>query len=380
VTTALPRTTGASPGRRRTLAALAMRPVVAALRAGRTPDVPLPAWAWGEPRRRVCVRESDRLWVDAQARLGPALPLRIAAEVTPSTYGHLTYLLASVPTVEVALRQLGRRYRLLGDATAHQIEVGRKVARLRVILEGPPRPPVVETFAVAVVLAFLRRQTAGRFTARRVALMQSSPSEALAAAHRHGMATEVDFDASWCGIEIDRADLGLHLHSAEPELARLLEAHADLLATAPEEAGIVERVADRIGAEGPRASCRAADIAADLGMSERTLRRRLAGAATSFQAVLDEVLRSAAEDLLAAAHVHEVAEALGYADAAAFRRAYRRWTGAPPRGPESPLAARVRGVEHERRLGHVGLGNLDLDARQEAVAHIVGVGGITGPR
>ncbi len=74
------------------------------------------------------------------------------------------------------------------------------------------------------------------------------------------------------------------------------------------------------------------DVAEALGTSERTLRRRLADAGTTYRQVLEDVRRSAAPGLLESGLTAEdVAARLGYADAAGFANAYRRWFGTGPR-------------------------------------------------
>jgi AraC-like DNA-binding protein len=69
-----------------------------------------------------------------------------------------------------------------------------------------------------------------------------------------------------------------------------------------------------------------------LGMTERSLRRRLAEEGTSFRSVHDDVQRQAAIGYLRDTEltVEAIAELLGFSDAANFRRAFRRWTGKPP--------------------------------------------------
>ncbi len=74
-------------------------------------------------------------------------------------------------------------------------------------------------------------------------------------------------------------------------------------------------------------------LAAALGMTERTLRRRLAAEGTGYQRVLDDVRSGLAARLLAVGlPVADVAARLGYSDASALVHAHRRWTGRPPRG------------------------------------------------
>jgi AraC-like DNA-binding protein len=69
-----------------------------------------------------------------------------------------------------------------------------------------------------------------------------------------------------------------------------------------------------------------------LGVSNRTLTRRLAALGTSFHALVDESRKSRAAALLQdpALSATDVAYALGYEDAANFGRAFRRWYGMSP--------------------------------------------------
>jgi AraC-like DNA-binding protein len=74
------------------------------------------------------------------------------------------------------------------------------------------------------------------------------------------------------------------------------------------------------------------DVAQNLNMSERTLRRKLRGENSSFRQVVDELRRDTAIRYLRETDltVEDIAESLGFSDAANFRQAFRRWTNAAP--------------------------------------------------
>ncbi len=75
-----------------------------------------------------------------------------------------------------------------------------------------------------------------------------------------------------------------------------------------------------------------ATLAGEMHMTERTLHRHLRKCGTSFQALLDDIrLHTAVSRLHAHQHsIAEIADELGFADTAAFKHAFKRWTGHTP--------------------------------------------------
>lgn len=74
------------------------------------------------------------------------------------------------------------------------------------------------------------------------------------------------------------------------------------------------------------------EVAARLSVSPPHLRRLLRADGTSFRRIQEDILRDLAVDALARGDesITNLAERLGYSDARAFRRAFRRWTGSAP--------------------------------------------------
>lgn len=74
------------------------------------------------------------------------------------------------------------------------------------------------------------------------------------------------------------------------------------------------------------------EVAAQLFMSTRTLRRKLQQADTTFVALLDEVRLNDARRLLGMTTlgIEVIAGRIGFAEPASFTHAFRRWTGMTP--------------------------------------------------
>ncbi|MCM6773076.1 AraC family transcriptional regulator [Nocardia sp. CDC159] len=138
-------------------------------------------------------------------------------------------------------------------------------------------------------------------------------------------------------LALDPAVLAQPLPQAnEHTWAMCLAQCRDLVHRRRARTGIAAEVRERLvphgGADGFAAPPGIDAVARDLNMSTRTLRRHLDAAGTSYRALLDEVRRALAEEMLSATplSVSDVAIRLGYAEASTFIYAFKRWTGTTP--------------------------------------------------
>jgi AraC-like DNA-binding protein len=97
-------------------------------------------------------------------------------------------------------------------------------------------------------------------------------------------------------------------------------------------AGLVETARHLLGAMIFVPNCSPSLLARRLGLAMRTMNRRLADEGASYQQLRDEVCITTAHQLLATTKksASEIGQMLGYSDASAFTRAFRRWSGVPP--------------------------------------------------
>ena len=95
--------------------------------------------------------------------------------------------------------------------------------------------------------------------------------------------------------------------------------------------GLARRVHEVISAD-LRRYCDIESVAAELAMTSRTLRRRLADEKTTFQDLLREIRTQFAITYLRETEmkIEDIADRVGFSDAANFRHAFRRWTNKSP--------------------------------------------------
>lgn len=128
------------------------------------------------------------------------------------------------------------------------------------------------------------------------------------------------------------ADVDLLLARSNPLALRLAEEQCQrYLAEWKHREGLSARVRELVALQ-PRHMPSFEQVAATLGLSARTLRRRLQDEGTSYTALCDETRQAIAEQLLDLDRlpVERIAERLGYSDATAFIHAFRRWKGQSP--------------------------------------------------
>ena len=127
--------------------------------------------------------------------------------------------------------------------------------------------------------------------------------------------------------------LELPVISEDSRLLQILEAHAgDMLSEKRAPAGLRSLVEDQLTGLLPSGRARAAVVAEQLGMSERSFRRRLVQESTNFGEVLDRLRNRLALRYLEEEQVSlkQIAWLLGYSELGAFNHAFKRWTGTSP--------------------------------------------------
>jgi AraC-like DNA-binding protein len=283
---------------------------------------------------RIHVRNQIRfLELAAGALDDPFLGFRLAREFDLREIGLLHYVLASSDMLGDALQRAARYSTTVNEGVAlRQLERNDLVMLFDHIGVGRHSDRQQIEFLMTTVVRACRELTGRHVSPHRVQLI-----------HRRGeacselnafMGTDVEFGAGVDEIAFPIAVKDLPVVSADPYLNDLLVAYCEeALGRRPARKGAIQAaVENAIAPLLPHGKARAAAIARQLGMSQRTLARHLAAEGLTFGGVLDRLRCDLAQRHVKdpSLSISQIAWLLGYQEVSAFTHAFKRWTGRTP--------------------------------------------------
>ena len=300
-----------------------------------------------DPDVRVPESASREAWRLAMAATrDEAIGLHMAQWLPRGSLDLIEYAFRTSATLGDGLERLARYGRLINDRLSGQVlrmGPGRGVRFLMGDAGATPLHPQRAEFAIALALRLAREATSLQLVPLEVTFAHAAPADL--AEHRDFFRSPIRFSSGLGALVFSETDDARALRAADPSLAAVIQRHLDKALAAlgkPDGAAIATESAsiplgarvrrllfDRMGHEQQSVT----SIGHEIGMSARTLSRRLAEEGTSFREIQDEVRHHMALALLGDPNVSiaEVAFFLGYAEPAPFHRSFKRWTGQTPK-------------------------------------------------
>jgi AraC-like DNA-binding protein len=267
----------------------------------------------------------------------PFAGLTVASALPPGSYGVVEYVVASSATVGDAVQMLAKFSALTSELARTEIvrDPAAGTVSFHHWIDHPLARDAVQINECALAtyqrLGHVRLGFRPRFVA--IHVMHDRPDRRRELeAH---FAAPVVFGAPRNALVVDAALLARPMVQADPGLLEIVteRAERDLSRVNP-GGGVAAAMTSAYRAlltSTPHCA-QAHDVARELGLSVRSLNRRLAAEGTSFRAIEADVKRALANEHLADTEwpLDRIAAALGFATPSAFIRAYKRWTGNTP--------------------------------------------------
>ena len=304
-------------------------PVVPLLRrVGLTPEV------IADPEERLSVRSQVALLDEAAIALkDDRLGFTLARDFEPRELGLLYYVMASSPTLGDALKRVARYSRITNEALVVRYREGNRLI-ISLSYSGVPRHSERHQieFCMFAVLRICRVLTGQNLVPQHFSIAHYR-SEGTAEMSRF-VGTKVEFGADTDEIALNSNARELPLIHSDSYLNDLLLKYCE--AALVDRRGNVSqlrtRVENAISSLLPHGRVLVEEVARSLGMSERTLARKLSDEGLNFTEILQQLRRDLAVRYLddRKLHVSKIAWLLGFHEVSAFTHAFKRWTGKTP--------------------------------------------------
>ena len=280
------------------------------------------------------IDDITRLWrAAAELTQDSGFGLKAGSLVGPASFNVVSFIFQSSPTLREAITLVQKFQRLISDGGRFQIIGGDDKSWL---IYHPQQgelafsPHQIEAVLAAVV-SFSRWVTDHRFVPAQVQFSHSQLGPL--AGYQTVFQTGVDFNQAFSGLQLDNALLDRALPQADTQLAAMHREYAAArlaaLSDTPDFSAQVRHWLEAKLATGvPERSAAAEQFA----LSDRVFARRLQSQGLSYSDVVDAVRKETACTAVANTDSTfvDIAQRLGFSEASAFNRAFKRWTGSSP--------------------------------------------------
>ena len=292
----------------------------------------LDASALAEPNARLPIATMQKLVDRARELTGePGLGFYLGLQMRVSAHGYLGFAAMTSATARHALQVAIRFAPTRTNALALRLHEAGDMAAL-VIEEKAEFGSARDVLMLALMVGIQQIGSALTGKALNGTADVAFPRPEYVGRFEHLVSGRMRFGQPQNQLVFERSVLDLRFDMADPVAARLArdQCERELEALGSVELPEARVKALLVGADGEFRTVD--DVAAELHVSARTLKRRLAEQGTDFSTLLDAERRDRALLLLRAPDLSldEVAARVGYSDVANFTRAFKRWTGSTP--------------------------------------------------
>ena len=285
------------------------------------------------PDARIPQDRFERIWIAArEVARDPCIGLHAGAHVHAHAVNLLGYLLLSSATLGEGLRRVERYQRVLTREPWIALRESAGCLRVRVGAErgDPVFRAIHAEYVAALVIHLLEWVSETRVDPVEACFEHEAACDP--ADYQRTLRCPVKFGAGQSELVLDGETAGRPSLHADRALARVHEEFGEMLLAHESHPEVTRRVRQALAGRLESEARDIASVARRLGMSARSLQRRLAEEETSFRRLLDEERRKLARHHLerSATPIEAIAYLTGFSEASAFTRAVRRWFGRTP--------------------------------------------------
>ncbi|HEY1933525.1 MAG TPA: AraC family transcriptional regulator [Acetobacteraceae bacterium] len=285
------------------------------------------------PDSRIPAEKYNLLWRLAVAQSGnPVVGLAAARIPRPASFDIVGYAMMSAPDLRGVLERVVRYVRIISGVATMTVADAQEGCRLSLALKSGGEEVVWQRYAFSLMtwLSFIRWIMIRNLRPLAVELTMPANDDLLQ--YQEAFDGPLRFGAAANALLFSQSDAELPLPTAHAELANVHERIAGEYLAQLDRSELSARVRSVMMKGLSDGSPRRAAVARALGMSERTLQRRLEEEGSSFRQLLDDTHKDLARQYIERVDLSfaDVAYILGFNDQSSFFRATKRWFGTTP--------------------------------------------------
>lgn len=296
-------------------------------------EVGLPQAILSRPDIEVPIKKYAELLEIVARKSNPSIGLVMGQSIEPADLGVFGHAIAASSNVAQMLQVLSQYLYAFAQANQIRVDTGQN----RVIVSyrfTEPRVAIFQQdveFATTAIFTVLKNLTGREIRPWYVDFEHRKP--AYSRLHSQIFGCEVRFGRRGNRIHLDKKVLDLPILSADESLFKALESIlADQIKLRSDEDDLATKVNHLISAMLCEGGVDIKVIARKLGVSDRTLQRKLAAAGLVFSEMVDAIRRSIAVEYVQHSDysLTDIAMMVGYGELSSLSRAFKRWTDASP--------------------------------------------------
>ncbi|MBF0280922.1 MAG: AraC family transcriptional regulator ligand-binding domain-containing protein [SAR324 cluster bacterium] len=290
-----------------------------------------------EPDHKIPIKYELALWDYAAQKTGDAhVGISMAHLVDLKSFGVIGYLSLQQATLFKMLESYCHYHRLVHEEAILKPVCGDEDDRIEHHFSIPGEGPgqAANEFTMASIWLTLKNSAIRPITLKAVAFQHSKPDSIERYQEIFGRIEKFEFSQPSNLLVFPAQTLETPTRQSDSQLGNLLKTYADqALASLPDSNELESSLYRVISELMPESNLNIDAAAGRMGMSRRTLQRRLSEKKLTFSSLVEEVQKRYSLRYLEdpSMNITEVAYLCGFSELSPFSRAFKRWTGMSPK-------------------------------------------------
>ncbi len=286
-----------------------------------------------DANQRIPLVKMKQLWeLAAQVSNNDCIGLKVVEHATPNTFHALIYASMASGSIRESLQRLIKFGRVVSTASNFELQDSENVVKL-ILHEGDTQKinnhHAIDAFMYMIVKG-ARDSVNSNELVMGVKFKRPAPTDQQK--HQQAFNCPISFNEDINEITFDKALVDQYIPSGNAELVRINEQILGEYLSRINKNDIVSNIQSTLISLMPKGEVSRESIAHSLGISSRSLHRKLDDLGTNYKTILDDTRKHLALQYIKQSDlpITTIAFQLGFLNSGSFSRSFKSWTGSSP--------------------------------------------------